>query len=609
MRHAKKLLAGLTAAALMLTAAVPALAKSDFSDLDGHWAESYIEDLYDRGYISGYSDGTMKPDNSITACEALVFLSRFYSLTDDELAYVCADWGEISQEYVPTSLKWAYEEVAVCLAAGIISEDELDALDLSKEIPKETLCVFLVRALGLEREALELEGIELSFADAADISESATGHIAQLVSMGIITGDEQNRFTPKLGVTRAMAATLVSRGLDYLEDEDISLTLDGYSGLVRTEAIIAGVGSGYVQLRGSDGLVREFELSNGAAVTVNGKSSSLSSSLVGEQAEFSALDGEISSVAVTTDSDVQWVQGRVSRVSSASSGTYVMIDDVFTGETVKVNIVSSSELTLDGDEAEHADLSSGTFATARIDDDKLDTLDVVTLDGEIKGEISEIVYASTVQFKVKSGSTLYVFLLDISDLPTVKRGGATITIDRLAVGDEVEIAIDDAEVDTISSTATESGVTATLSAITVTSTGTFWVLEDDAGNEATYQLDSMASIYNGSKTISASDIKVGDTVSVSVYGNVITEVELVSAAQSSEKFSAEILSVDSGSKTITALYNGRLVYIDTSGATIISAATGKTVKLSSVEEGGSATFYGSFETSNSFEATSIIIES
>ena len=135
------------------------------------------------------------------------------------------------------------------------------------------------------------------------------------------------------------------------------------------------------------------------------------------------------------------------------------------------------------------------------------------------------------------------------------------------------------------------------------------MLEDDAGNEATYQLDSMASIYNGSKTISASDIKVGDTVSVSVYGSVITEVELVSAAQSSEKFSAEILSVDSGAKTITALYNGRLVYIDTSGATIISAATGKTVKLSSVEEGGSAAFYGSFDSSNSFEATSIILES
>ena len=225
MRHAKKLLAGLTAAALMLTAAVPALAKSDFSDLDGHWAESYIEDLYERGYISGYSDGTMKPDNSITACEALVFLSRFYSLTDDELAYVCADWGEISQEYVPTSLKWAYEEAAVCLAAGIISEDELDALDLSKEIPKETLCVFLVRALGLEREALELEGIELSFADAADISEYAVSAFQWACGSGLIKGDDNNALTPKADTTRAQAATMFMRLCEDVMSESALLLL------------------------------------------------------------------------------------------------------------------------------------------------------------------------------------------------------------------------------------------------------------------------------------------------------------------------------------------------------------------------------------------------
>ena len=608
MRHIKKCLALCLCAALALGSAVPGLAASDFSDLDGHWAESYIEDLYERGYISGYEDGTMRPDNEITACEALVFLSRFYELTSDELSFLYDDWGSIAEDYVPSSLSWANEEVAVCLAAGIITEDELDELDLSAEIEKELLCVFLVRALTLEDDALDLTGIELPFGDADEISPEHTGYIAQLVSMDIITGDDNGNFTPKLGVTRAMAATLVSRGLEYVEDEDIELTIDGYSGLVRTFGIIAGADDDYVQLRGEDGLVREFRFADGASVTVNGRSTSITSSHIGDEAEFSVINGEISAISVSTDSNVEWVQGRISRVTSSKSGEYLIVDDLISGEDVRIDVESGSEITLDGDEAELADLTSGQFATARIGDDELDVLSAVTFSDEISGEVSSVIYGPTVQLKVESGSVTYVFLLDIGDLPEIERGKTEITIDRVNAGDDIEVTIDDSEIEKISISAAESGVTAVLNSITVNPTGTFWTLEDNSGNEATYQLDSMAAAYWGSKDISISDIKVGDTVSVSLSGTVITEVELIDSVQSSDKFSAEILSADSGKKTITLLYNERLVYVDASDATIISASTGSSVKLSALKAGSTVTVYGSFVSSNSFEATSIIVE-
>ena len=34
-----------------------------FSDIKGHWAESLINDFINKGYISGYEDGTFKPNN------------------------------------------------------------------------------------------------------------------------------------------------------------------------------------------------------------------------------------------------------------------------------------------------------------------------------------------------------------------------------------------------------------------------------------------------------------------------------------------------------------------------------------------------------------------
>ena len=47
-----------------------------FSDISGHWAESWMEELYDVGLTSGYPDGTYRPQNQVTRAEMAVFLLR-----------------------------------------------------------------------------------------------------------------------------------------------------------------------------------------------------------------------------------------------------------------------------------------------------------------------------------------------------------------------------------------------------------------------------------------------------------------------------------------------------------------------------------------------------
>jgi photosystem II stability/assembly factor-like uncharacterized protein len=47
-----------------------------FSDISGHWAESWMEELYDVGLTSGYPDGTYRPQNEVTRAEMAVFLLR-----------------------------------------------------------------------------------------------------------------------------------------------------------------------------------------------------------------------------------------------------------------------------------------------------------------------------------------------------------------------------------------------------------------------------------------------------------------------------------------------------------------------------------------------------
>ena len=47
-----------------------------FKDIDGHWAAPYIEELFDQGITGGYPDGTYRPENLVTRAEMAVFLLK-----------------------------------------------------------------------------------------------------------------------------------------------------------------------------------------------------------------------------------------------------------------------------------------------------------------------------------------------------------------------------------------------------------------------------------------------------------------------------------------------------------------------------------------------------
>lgn len=47
-----------------------------FSDISGNWAEKYIKSAVKKGWITGYSDGTFKPNQYITRAEAMALINR-----------------------------------------------------------------------------------------------------------------------------------------------------------------------------------------------------------------------------------------------------------------------------------------------------------------------------------------------------------------------------------------------------------------------------------------------------------------------------------------------------------------------------------------------------
>ncbi|MFR7485364.1 MAG: S-layer homology domain-containing protein [Acutalibacter sp.] len=79
-----------------------------FSDVSGHWAEGFINQAVAEDWISGFPDGTFRPDESIQRCQVTAILNKALERTGSGFA---ADAS--IQEFVDVpSSHWAYEHIA-----------------------------------------------------------------------------------------------------------------------------------------------------------------------------------------------------------------------------------------------------------------------------------------------------------------------------------------------------------------------------------------------------------------------------------------------------------------------------------------------------------------
>lgn len=77
---------------------------TEFSDVpNDYYATEYIKSLYDENIVSGYEDGTFKPDNSVTRAEAVTMMNK---VLDNPIAENAENpFGDVSPNH------WAYNQI------------------------------------------------------------------------------------------------------------------------------------------------------------------------------------------------------------------------------------------------------------------------------------------------------------------------------------------------------------------------------------------------------------------------------------------------------------------------------------------------------------------
>jgi hypothetical protein len=175
----------------------PAPPANSITDISGHWAQSSIEEALSLGIIKGYSDGTFKPNHTVTRAEFALMLMNALKpqVAGKELTFT--DAAKIGA--------WAQQAVAQAVQAGIINGYQDGTFRPNAEITRAEMVVMLAKALGKSNEQFTAIG----FADDKDVPEWAKASVAYMKQAGLVKGKSDNEFAPLDHATRAEALTIL----------------------------------------------------------------------------------------------------------------------------------------------------------------------------------------------------------------------------------------------------------------------------------------------------------------------------------------------------------------------------------------------------------------
>ncbi|QJD83225.1 GLUG motif-containing protein [Cohnella herbarum] len=175
---------------------------TNFHDIAGHWAEANIVQALKAGIVSGYSDGSFKPNRIITRAEFAVMLMNALKRTDEGVELPFTDAVKIGD--------WAKKAVALAAQAGYINGYQDGTFRPGSAITRAEMAKIVANVLGLSQKA----GSLTVFTDDQAIPSWAKGAIAAIQGKDIMKGKPSGQFDPAAEATRAEAVTVLLKLLD-----------------------------------------------------------------------------------------------------------------------------------------------------------------------------------------------------------------------------------------------------------------------------------------------------------------------------------------------------------------------------------------------------------
>lgn len=178
-----------------------------YGKLQGHWAESNIKTLYEKGGIAGYPEGDFRANKTITAAELIALI---LNASNNGNSLTGESWSD-------KIMNRAYE-------LGIATSDNISKTEANKPISREKMAYILVNSANkINKE--NTQGIKLvDTAVISDLNQASTAYrdsIRTAYSMGLLAGTGNGKYQPKANTTRAEATAIINRLFNYVSRVDV----------------------------------------------------------------------------------------------------------------------------------------------------------------------------------------------------------------------------------------------------------------------------------------------------------------------------------------------------------------------------------------------------
>jgi tungstate transport system substrate-binding protein len=203
MLSSRRILAAVLILAFLSIAPAAAVRAASPSDIAGRSDRAVIERVIAKGYMTGYPDGTFRPEQPVTRAEFVVSLARSVGLDPVQTP------SAVLKDLPMTN--WAAPLVYAAMAKGWITGYPDGTFHPAANITREESMAAVARRMGFETRGMAVHTVLDKVAGSDDLSQWAQTAAAACVQEGMVTDVTK----PTAIINRAQAAAYFPAILDY----------------------------------------------------------------------------------------------------------------------------------------------------------------------------------------------------------------------------------------------------------------------------------------------------------------------------------------------------------------------------------------------------------
>lgn len=188
-------------------------ANDPFNDIATSGYHDYVIEAAEMGIVTGYEDGSYKPNANVTRAQFVTMLWRAAGSPAPENAELAfSDAVKIAEPFV--------DAVAWCVENGIITGYTDGSFKPNESISRAQKATFIYRYMAnvLDYDFGEVESVD--FVDANKIAAPYVDAVNAIVSVGIMNGISETEFAPNAPAVRGSVAAVLVRMVNLLNSAE-----------------------------------------------------------------------------------------------------------------------------------------------------------------------------------------------------------------------------------------------------------------------------------------------------------------------------------------------------------------------------------------------------